>query len=182
MATIAKGFDRRARELPPGELTPSKEEENEMKKFFVATLVLLVCVGLPALVLAESATQEECIAKSKEAAQMLQEKGLDTAVAAINDKEGPFVWKDTYVFLMNMDGKMLAHPMSPALLEKDSLLEVKDANDKALFVEFVNVAAQGEGWVDYVWPKPGEEAPSPKSTYIYQVPGTQYFVGAGIYK
>jgi signal transduction histidine kinase len=153
-----------------------------MKKCFVTTLVLLICVGLPALVLAESATQEECIAKTKEAAQLIQDQGLDAGIAAINDKEGAFVWKDTYVFLMNMDGKMLAHPVSPALLEKDSLLAVKDANDKELFVEFVNVAAQGEGWVDYVWPKPGEDAPSPKSTYIYQVPGTQYFVGAGIYK
>jgi signal transduction histidine kinase len=182
MAARANGPTGGPHNIPPGEHTPSQKEEDEMKKCFVTTLVLLVCAGLPALALAESATQEECIAKSKEAAQMLQEKGLDATVAAINDKEGPFVWKDTYVFLMNMDGKMLAHPMSPALLEKDSLLEVKDANDKALFVEFVNVAAQGEGWVDYVWPKPGEEAPSPKSTYIYQVPGTQYFVGAGIYK
>jgi signal transduction histidine kinase len=153
-----------------------------MKKCFLTTLVLLISVGLPALVFAESATKEECIAQSKAAAQMIQDKGLDAGIAAINDKAGPFVWKDTYVFLMNMDGKMLAHPMSPALLEKDSLLSVKDSNDKALFVEFVNVAAQGEGWVDYVWPKPGEDKPSPKETYIYQVPGTQYFVGAGIYK
>jgi len=33
-----------------------------------------------------------------------------------------------------------------------------------------------------VWPKPGKEKPEAKSTYIYRVPDTQYFVGAGIYK
>lgn len=153
-----------------------------MKKFALTTLVLLICIGLPVMVFAESATKEECISKCKEAAQMIQDKGLDAAIAAINDKNGPFVWKDTYVFLMNMDGKMLGHPMKPSLLEKDNLLEVKDSNEKPMFVEFVNVASKGEGWVDYMWPKPGADEPSPKDTYIYHVPGTQYFVGAGIYR
>jgi signal transduction histidine kinase len=50
-------------------------------------------------------------------------------------------------------------------------------------MEFVKVAnTSGQGWVDYMWPKPNEEKPVGKTSYIYRVPGTQYFVGAGIYK
>jgi len=33
-----------------------------------------------------------------------------------------------------------------------------------------------------MWPKPGEEAPSKKLSYIYRVPGKDVFVGAGVYE
>ncbi len=50
---------------------------------------------------------------------MVNEKGIGAAIAEINKKDGKFVWADTYVFLMDLDGKMLAHPMSPALIGKN---------------------------------------------------------------
>ena len=68
----------------------------------------------------------------------------------------------------------------------DSLLGAADKNPtepKMLFAEFVIMAGtKGEGWVDYMWPKPGESKPSQKETYIYRVPNTSIFVGAGIYR
>lgn len=143
--------------------------------------VVLTCFA--ALAWAESATKDEVVAKCEDAAKMIQEKGIDAASQAIGDKSGPFVWKDTYVFLMDLDGKMLAHPIKPQLTEKDNLLQVADTDGKPLFVEFVEVAGgKGQGWVDYMWPKPGQEQPAAKSSYIYRVQGTPYFVGAGIYK
>ncbi len=148
------------------------------------------CLVIPALMLfligpawAENATPDEVITKCHEAATYIRDNGINAAIKTIGDKSGPFVWKDTYVFLMNMDGKMLAHPIKPALTEKTSLLDVKDTAGKSLFLEFVELANnKGKGWVDYMWPKPGQDEPSPKSSYIYRVPGTQYIVGAGIYK
>jgi cytochrome c len=148
------------------------------------------CLIIPALILflvspswAESATPDEVITKCHEAATFIRDNGIEAAIKSIGDENGPFVWKDTYVFLMNMDGKMLAHPIKPALTEKESLLEVKDTAGKPLFLEFVELANnKGKGWVDYMWPKPGQTDPAPKSSYIYRVPGTQYIVGAGIYK
>jgi cytochrome c len=148
------------------------------------------CLIIPALILflvgpswAETATPDEVITKCHEAATFLRDHGIEAAIKSIGDENGPFVWKDTYVFLMNMDGKMLAHPIKPALTEKESLLEVKDTAGKPLFLEFVELAnSKGKGWVDYMWPKPGQDKPAPKSSYIYRVPGTQYIVGAGIYK
>ena len=145
---------------------------------------------IPALILflagptwAEGATQDEVTAKCQEAAKYIRDNGIDAAIKTIGNKRGPFVWKDTYVFLMNMDGKMLAHPIKPQLTEQENLLQVKDTAGKPLFVEFVEVAnSKGKGWVDYMWPKPGQDKPAAKSSYIYRVPGTQYIVGAGIYK
>lgn len=145
------------------------------------TLALILCVAGTAW--GESATREEVIVQCRNAGKLLQDKGIDAAVAAIGDKEGDFVWKDTYVFLMDMDGKMLAHPIKPELTQRGDLLQVADTDGKPLFMEFVKLAnTSGKGWVDYMWPKPNEEKPVKKTSYIYRVPGTQYFVGAGIYK
>ena len=146
-------------------------------------IIFTLTICFAALAWAGSATKEEVISKCEAAAKLIQEKGIDAASQAIGDKSGPFVWKDTYVFLMDLDGKMIAHPIKPELTKDDNLLQVADTDGKPLFVEFVKVAgSQGQGWVDYMWPKPGQDQPAAKSSYIYRVPNTPYFVGAGIYK
>ncbi len=153
------------------------------KHLFTVTAIIFTIVCFSALAWAESATEEEVVAKCEQAAKLIQEKGIDMASQSIGDKGGPFVWKNTYVFLMDLDGKMIAHPIKPELTQRDNLLQVKDTDGKPLFVEFVEVAgSQGKGWVNYMWPKPGEDKPAPKSSYIMRVQGTPYFVGAGIYK
>lgn len=155
-----------------------------MRKVVVTMLVALAGLCLAASALAESGTKDECVAKTKEAAKMVADKGLDAAIAEINKKDGKFVWKDTYVFLMDLDGKMLAHPMNAALIGK-TLLESKDKGDpgKLLFKEFVEVAkGKGEGWVDYMWANPGDPKPRKKVSFIYRVPGQNAFAGAGVYE
>ena len=154
-----------------------------MKKAALYLIIPALVLFMAGPVLAENATPDEVVTKCHEAAKFIRDNGIDAAIKSISDKTGPFVWKDTYVFLMNMDGKMLAHPMKPALTEKETLVEVKDTAGKPLFLEFIEVAnSKGKGWVDYMWPKPGQDKPAPKSSYIYRVPGTQYIVCAGIYK
>ena len=76
---------------------------------------------------------------------MVTDKGIDAAIAEINKKDGPFVWKDSYVFMMDLEGKMLAHPIKPDLIGKN-LLETPDKgpDKKLLFKEFVG-AGEVEG-------------------------------------
>lgn len=157
-----------------------------MKKLLMLCLAGCFCLVATGTCLAEDrATVAECIEQSKLAAEMiLQDK--DAALAEISKKDGKFVWKDSYVFVMDLKGKMLAHPMMPGLMKMKSLLSTPDKNTeepKMLFVEFVVMAGtQGEGWVEYMWPKPGSTEPSLKETYVYRVPGTTMFTAAGIYK
>lgn len=159
-----------------------------MKTRFFILLTLLCLVTSPGTVVFagnERATVAECIEMAKLAAEMIaQDK--EAALAEIAKPDGQFVWKDSYVFAMDLKGKMLAHPMMPGLTKMDSLLGTPDKNPenpKMLFAEFVVMAGtRGEGWVQYMWPKPGESNPSPKETYIYRVPNTMFFVGAGIYR
>lgn len=151
------------------------------RTLFFMSFVLSLLLAAPALA-NDSATKEECVMKCREAAALINSKGVEAGIEEISDQKGPFVWKDSYVFLMNLDGKMLAHPFRPELTNKDHVLLMTDPTDKALFVHFVNLArGKGEGWVEYMWPKPGKTTPQKKITYIYRVPETEFFVGAGVY-
>lgn len=155
-----------------------------MKKIIASIFVFLfsICfVGFAAA--GENATKEECMAKCKQAAQLVKEQGLDIALQKLNDRNGEFVWKDTYVFAMDIDEvTLIAHPIKPKLIGK-KLAGMKDINGKMFFVEFTKVAkSPGAGWVSYMWPKLGEKKPSPKISYIYRVPGEQVAMGAGIYE
>lgn len=156
-----------------------------MKKAAVVAVTLLFAFFMASFVVAaETGTKDECVSKCKEAAKMIADKGLDEAVKEINNKTGKFVWKDTYVFLMDLNGKMLAHPMNAALIGK-SLMETKDKGEpgKLLFKEFVELAkTKGEGWVDYMWSNPGDPKPRKKISFIYRVPGKDLLVGAGIWE
>ncbi len=155
-------------------------------KWVIWLLGLSLVLGVnPVFANSHKATVAECISMCKQAAEMIladQEAGL----AEIAKRNGKFVWKDSYVFAMNLKGKMFAHPMMPGLMKMDSLLTVTDKNPKnpkMLFVDFVvKAATEGEGWIEYMWPKPDSSEPAIKETYIYRVPGTSIFVGAGIYR
>jgi signal transduction histidine kinase len=157
-----------------------------MKKLLMLCLAICISLVVTGTCLAgQKSTVAECIEQSKLAAEMiLQDK--DAALAEISKKDGKFVWKDSYVFVMDLKGKMLAHPMMPGLMTMKSLLSTPDKNPtepKMLFVEFVVMAGTvGEGWVDYMWPQPGSTEPSLKETYVYRIPGTTMFTAAGIYR
>lgn len=144
----------------------------------------ILCVMLTASVWAEEkATKEECVTMCNKALAVAKEKGVDEMLRQIGDINGPFVWKDSYIYAINIDNnQVVAHPIKPALVGKD-MSGIKDISGKMFFVEKINVAKdKGEGWVDYMWPKPGEKKPSPKSAYVIKVPGAPYAISAGVYK
>lgn len=94
------------------------------------------------------------------------EKSGEAAFALFRDPTGPFMVKDAYVFVLDMHGVALVHPAFPNL-EGHDLLEVKDTQGKYLVREILEVAqTKGSGWVDYMWPKPGESISTQKSTWV----------------
>ena len=156
-----------------------------MRKLSIILALLLITLPFASNALAdEYASRAECMEMTKAAADMLLEDKA-AGIAEIANSEGKFVWKDTYVFLMDMEGKMLAHPFVPQLTEKGPLFGVADknkANPKMIFVEFVEIAKNnGEGWIKYMWPKPNSRTPEEKFTFIRRVGYTDMIVGAGIY-
>ena len=142
-------------------------------------MLMGILMTVPAL----AGTRDDCITKCKEAGEFIKTQGINAAIKEINNKDGRFVWNDgvSYVFLMNMNAKMLAHPHKPELTKPDTLIEATDVDGKAFFKDFVKAAEKGKGWAKYMWPVPGMEINKPKHTFIYRVPDTEYFVGAGFY-
>ncbi len=89
---------------------------------------------------------------------------------------------DDYFWINDMTPKMVMHPMKPALEGKD-LSKTADPNGKLLFVEMVKIANDtGEGFVDYMWAKPGEDkTPYPKLSYVKAYKPWGWIIGTGIY-
>ncbi len=158
-----------------------------MKRLVISILAALIFIGLSSYAFAndQKATVAECIEMSKLAAEAIL-KDKDAALKEIADRHGRFVWKDSYVFVMDLNGKMLAHPMLPGLMKMKTLLSTPDKNPvepKMLFVDLVVTAGtKGEGWVQYMWTKPDSTEPAEKETYVYRIPGTSMFTAAGIYR
>ena len=88
-----------------------------MQKFLVALVISTLVLFSSQAFAGEKATTEECVQKTHEAAAMINARGLEESIKLIGDPKGPFVWKDSYVFLMDIKGKMLAHPMQPELTQ-----------------------------------------------------------------
>jgi signal transduction histidine kinase len=129
-------------------------------------------------------TPELCKEKVIEAANLLREKG-DAAFAELRNPKGEFRFGNGqgYVWVHNLKGIMLMHPIKPSLDGKN-ILTMRDANGFPLFVKMNElVRKHGQGWVCYAWPKPGHHATSPKVSFVKLVRhnGKNYVVGSGMY-
>ena len=160
-----------------------------MRKVAMIALVIMASVVLVTNALAESATKEECVAKVKEAVQLINEKGLDAAIAVINKKDGGFAWKDSYVFVVDFQGRTVANPLFPNHVGLNQMgLANKDG--RMIIQEFLEIAkTKGEGWTEYMWPKPEEiqkpkdqRISSKKASYVLRVAGQDMFVVAGVHE
>ncbi|KQY26820.1 methyl-accepting chemotaxis protein [Rhizobium sp. Root482] len=88
---------------------------------------------------------------------------------------------DGYFWINDMHPVMVMHPIKPELNGVD-LTENKDPNGKHLFVAFVDkVKAEGKGFVDYHWPKPGADKPVLKYSHVAGFAPWGWIVGTGVY-
>jgi cytochrome c len=154
-----------------------------MKRFWTVTLaiVLLICFAFAGTALADKKADAKALVES--AVAMAKEKGVDATVAAVKDKNGPFVKGDLYIFAGQIDKTVLiAHPIAPQIVGKEQT-KMRDVKGKYFFVEMLNIAkGPGQGWLTYWWPKPGEKKASEKEAYIMRVPNEKVWFGCGFYK
>ncbi len=111
------------------------------------------------------------------------EKNGRAAFPLFHDPKGPFIAMDTYIFVIDRNGVDLVNPGFPTL-EGHNILDVKDTQGKQPIREMVSlVETSGSGWVDYMWPKPGESVSTQKSAYVSKAKmGDEWvLVGCGVY-
>ena len=130
----------------------------------------------------EMKTEQLFVVETVDAAADLVERGKD-AFATLRDMASPFRYQDVYVFVHDQNGVQLVNPIFPAL-EGTSLLDFQDVNGKFVLRDTIAMLReQDAGWIDYMWPRPGETGPSKKSSYVRKVKvgDDVLYVGAGVY-
>lgn len=86
-----------------------------------------------------------------------------------------------YFWINDNTPTMVMHPFKPELNGKN-IAQNTDPTGKKLFVEMVEVCKKsGSGFVDYMWPRPNQKDPSPKTSYVKQFDAWGWIVGSGVY-
>jgi cytochrome c len=151
-------------------------------KLFIFLGVILLGLGISNRSLGqEKATPQEVVQKVRQAANVLSQSG-EPGLAQFNQKDGPWVWKDTYIFVFDCaKGTIAAHPMRPDLIGKDAT-SLTGTKGSKFFPKLCEAMNNPSGvWVEYWWPRPGKKDGSRKISYALKAGNTSYVVGAGIY-
>jgi signal transduction histidine kinase len=116
-------------------------------------------------------------------AAALVEKQGKAAFAEFRKADSEWWFGNTYLFAYDQSLNVLLNPAFPKR-EGTNPQGQKDANGKAFHDEFLKVVqTKGSGWVDYMFPKPGQTQPSQKWSYVkaVKIDGTPGIIGAGFY-
>jgi len=127
-------------------------------------------------------TPQMIVDKVEKAAALLQKEGK-AAFPNFRGKDSEFIFGGTYVWIHDLSGIMRVHPVKYKM-EGQNLVDLKDSNGKLFFIAMNDVAkTKGAGWVEYMWPKPGEKTPSQKVSYVklVKVDGEDLVLGCGVY-
>lgn len=128
-------------------------------------------------------TRADLEAYVRRAADVVRERGGAGACEAL--AQPAWMSGDYYIFVNELDTNVaVCHPLRPDFVgqNQDNL---RDANGRDVTREMrTAVTSAGSGWVDYVWPRPGQTNPIPKSAFVVRATGPDgksYVVGSGGY-
>jgi methyl-accepting chemotaxis protein len=86
-----------------------------------------------------------------------------------------------YIWIQDLNSRMVMHPIKPELNGKDMSGET-DAAGTRFFAELTGVCKEkGKGFVQYQWPKPGGTKPIPKLSAVELFEPWGWILGTGIY-
>ena len=88
--------------------------------------------------------------------------------------------KSGYFYVYNFNCVNIAHATQKDLQGKN-LYDHKDVKGKYVIRELSAAAKNGGGFVDFYWVKPGTKGEQKKTGYVEPIPGTDYFIGTGVY-
>lgn len=153
-----------------------------MKFFRVMLVMLMSFMGMASIAYAESKkpTQDEIVALTTKAADLIVTKGIDAAATAFTT-EGEFKYGEVYINVIDLQGNWVVFPPKPENKGK-SILNFIDEDGKELGKNILNTGLKGEGWIEYRWKNPASNTIQPKVTFIKRVPGKDFIVYSGFYK
>jgi signal transduction histidine kinase len=157
-----------------GKLMSSQIKSN--KHFSMVISIIFAFLSMRSLAVAESKKKNSNAECSREAAVKMVEKvcgdilKYGTEVKAHWPKDLLFVnCGDNYVWIQDTSPEVniVFHPVKRRL-DGQSVKEYLDGGNLKLFVEFDKAAKKNKegAWVDYLWEKPGDAKPTPKTSFV----------------
>jgi signal transduction histidine kinase len=144
--------------------------------------LLTATAALPLAVRAadERAKPEEAKAMLAKAIAHMKTAGKDKALADFMVKPGPWVDRDLYITVFDLNGKTLAHGANAKLVGKDNL-NMQDANGKYHVKERLEIVkAKGKGSQEFAFLNPMTKQIEPKVMFFERV--DDMVVACGAYK
>jgi len=128
----------------------------------------------------EYGTAKEAEAMVAKAVVHAKKVGAQQAYQDFTNKVAPFVDRDLYIMVYELNGKVLAHGQNPKMVGKD-LIDLLDPDGRPFVRERVELAkTQTKFWHDYRWTDPITKKPTAKSTYCERHENVLFC--SGIYK
>ena len=142
----------------------------------------MLSLGLSIYLAAPVLTQTEMDAEAfvKNAVVYAKANGTYKLIKEVNSPTTQFRKGELYIFILDMEGVVLAHGVDSKLVGVD-LSERRDSNNVRYIQDFIKVAEdKGSGWVDYKFTNPETGKIEDKTTFVekHQI----VIIGCGIYK
>ncbi len=88
--------------------------------------------------------------------------------------------KSGYFYVYDLNCVNLAHATQPELQGKN-LYDYQDIKGNYVIRKLAKRAQEGGGFVEYYWQNPQTKKEQKKIGYVEIIPGTNYFIGTGVY-
>lgn len=106
--------------------------------------------------------------------------GKKKSLAEFSNPKGLFREGESYIFVMTLDGIVIAHGADDNLIGRDSM-EISDENGVRYFQEVFKIAnSEGTGVVEYWWTNPSTKHIEPKNLYFEKV--DDIIICSGVYQ
>ena len=143
--------------------------------------VLMGCAISLGAVAAEEWTKADAVKMVEKATAFYKANGREKLLAELNTKNGQFHKGTLYVVAIDMNHTMLAHPINPKLVGKNTL-NVPDVDGKYFRRENIAVAkGPGSGWVDYKYTNPETGKAEAKTGYVVKI-DDDLILTCGVYR
>ena len=127
----------------------------------------------------------ELIGFVEDAVGLVESEGVEAACAQFRASGSRWFEGESYVFVLDMEGKAICHPAQPSLEGRD-LNELRDPKGRPILDLMVReLSTSDEGWVHYQWPRPRERLFRWKTTYVRKAKpggGAPVMVSSGRYQ
>jgi len=145
----------------------------------ICVIAIVAIAAAPASHVPKANTRDALIAYVKDAAAIVQKSGPSCDTFASPE------WRsgDYYIFVLGPDDRLVCHPKADMIGKPQS--DIVNSKGDKVGERIVKMAmADGKGWIEYFWARPGKTDEEPKSSYVMGVIGSDkkhYVVGAGAY-